>query len=105
MSSRSAAPRPETGCAWPTACGGLWLGFRFYWQSRQGRAGGEVRAFGVGVDLLSGQEPDDRDPRVVRGAPGGGKRSLCFSCWNRRVPARHDAVILGDLVLDLDVQA
>ena len=62
-------------------------------------------AFGVGVDLLSCQEPDYRDSGAVRSAPGGGKGSLSVLCWDRRVPARHDAVVLGDLVLDLDVQA
>src|SRR5215510_11813819 len=71
-------------------------------QTGQGRAGGENGAFGVGVDLLSGQEPGDRDADVAR---GGGERSLSLVCWNRRAPARHDAVILSDLVLDLDVQA
>src|SRR5262249_7585978 len=74
-------------------------------QTGQGRAGGEDGAFGVGVDLLSGQEPGDRDPGVVRSAPGGGQGSRNLACWNRRAPARHDAVILSDLILDLDVQA
>src|SRR5215468_29951 len=68
-------------------------------------AGGEDGAFGVGVDLLSGQEPGDRDSGVARSAPGGGEGSLSLACWNRRAPARHDPVILSDLVLDLDVQA
>ena len=62
----------------------------------------EVGAFGVGVDLLSGQEPGDRDSGVARGAPGEGGLRLSR---NRRVPARHDAVLLSDLVLDLDLQA
>ena len=64
----------------------------------------EVGAFGVGVDLLSGQEPGDRDSGVVRGAPGGGEGGLRL-LRNRRVPARHHAVLLSDLVLDLDMQA
>src|SRR5262245_25670434 len=68
-------------------------------------AGGEVGAFGVGVDLFSGQEPGDRDSGAARSAPGGGGGSLSLWRWHRRVPARHDAVLLSDLVLDLDVQA
>src|SRR5262247_280443 len=80
-------------------------GFRIYWQARRGRAGGEVGAFGVRVDLLSGQEPGDRDSGAARSAPGRGRGRLSFWCWHRRVPARHDAVLLSDLVLDLDVQA
>src|SRR5215472_14360167 len=83
----------------------LWLGFRCYWQIRQRPAGGEAGAFGVRVGLLSGQQPGDRDSGVARGTPGGGGWSLGLRYWNRRVPARHDAVLLGDLVLDLDVQA
>ena len=74
-------------------------------QARQSRAGSEVGAFGVRVDLLSRQEPGDRDSGVARSAPGGGDRSPGLSCRNCRVPARDDAVVLGDLVLDLDVQA
>src|SRR5262249_4980688 len=80
-------------------------GFRVYWQARRGRAGREVGAFCVRVELLSWQEPGDRDSGVARGAPCGGGMRLSLSRWNRRVPARHDAVLLGDLVLDLDVQA
>src|SRR5215471_11892460 len=88
-----------------TVASGLWLRFRYYWQTRQGRAGGEAGAFGVRVDLLSGQEPGDRDSGAARSAPGGGVMSLRLSRWNRRVPACHDAILLSDLVLDLDVQA
>jgi hypothetical protein len=72
---------------------------------RPGRICGEVGAFGVGVDLFSCQEPGDRDSGVVRSAPGGGEGILSLWCGDRRVPARRDAVLLSDLVLDLDVQA
>jgi hypothetical protein len=97
--------RPGGAARMTGAGGGLWLRSWCYRQTRQGLAGGEVGAFGVTVDLLSCQEPDDRDSGVARSAPAGGEGSLSLSRWNRRVPARHDTVLLSDLVLDLDVQA
>src|SRR5215468_8951582 len=89
---------------WPGMDSQLW-NVPFCGLSRPGRVCGEVRAFGVRIDLLSCQEPGDRDSGVARGAPCGGGMRLSLWRWHRRVPARHDAVLLGDLVLDLDVQA
>src|SRR5262249_27887673 len=94
----------ESMAVWPGMDSQSW-NVPFCCLSRQGRVGGEVGAFGVTVHLLSGQEPGDRDSGVARSAPGGGEGSLSLSRRDGCVPARHDAVLLSDLVLYLDVQA
>src|ERR671924_2015658 len=100
--SRCRSGRPVwTGAFWssPTRCAGLDVLGRL-----AGRLGGEVRVFGVRVDLLAGQEPNDRDACVARGAAAG--RAGSRSDWRPRgrLPARYDSVVLSDLVIDLDVQ-
>jgi hypothetical protein len=55
--------------------------------------------------LFSGQEPGDRDAGAVHSPSGGGEGILSLWCWDRRVPAGRDAILLADLVLDLEVQA
>src|SRR5207248_2978640 len=87
-------PRDREGnlAPWPAAGGGSLT------------AGGAAGGSGVPphswhrLDLAAGGAPEPY-------APGGGGGILSVWCGGRGVPARRDAVLLGDLVLDLDVQA
>ena len=64
----------------------------------------ETCALCVRVDLLAGQQADDRNALIAsdpasRGAGRSGPPRRC-----RGLPTGYDPVVLGDLILDLDVQ-